>query len=249
MVKTLPTWLGLLVLPSTVVPAPGPPRGRRFNNLMALMQNRLANVTTDPIEEISLKIRSYGCHCFPGNSKGPTVDGGVPVDGIDSACKQLAVCRRCIQENLSGRNLPEIDTAYSRYKFLLTETGAESREDEDGYSSLKWEGQPTNQAVDCSHQSEGRTDLTALCNCDNRFAEDLAKVYHQWNATYWQDRRNELQSRSDFDRKSLCRSPAKAKFSVPKNLQCCGNFPSPAVLYDANTKICCQGKVTSIGSC
>ena len=222
------------------------PHTRKINTLMAMVANKLQDKTDDSLEIISIKLKSYGCHCFPGNSKGPSIEGGIPVDGIDSACKQLAICRSCINSHLTKNFENPIDTDNTRYKFTFSKLRHSKREND-----------TTEQDIICNRQPNGRQNLEALCECDKKFAEDIAQVYNSWDLDYWHDRR----SNSTVYREDICKTPgqinrgtsARGKAIKQAELKsehkCCGSYPKPSLFYNTDREICCDGKVSSFGTC
>merc|ERR1712110_360871 len=47
-------------------------------------------------KELSKLIRNYGCHCFPEYTRS-TTGAGPPVDEMDSLCRDLNRCKKCIE--------------------------------------------------------------------------------------------------------------------------------------------------------
>merc|ERR1712187_267136 len=51
---------------------------------------------------LSKMIRNYGCHCFPDYTR-KTTGQGPPQNDVDSACRDLNKCKKCLDlENLSA---------------------------------------------------------------------------------------------------------------------------------------------------
>ena len=55
-------------------------------------------------EEYWSQIWSYGCHCFSADSDRPLSEMGVgvPVDHIDTSCRNYKRCQYCVAEKYNG---------------------------------------------------------------------------------------------------------------------------------------------------
>lgn len=212
------------LLISTILASPTPPQGpRRFNQLASLVFHHIKDQTSDTFDEVSNKIKSYGCHCFPENARGPQVSGGVPVDSIDQACKQLAICRSCINMHEKDMEWPMTDTVFDRYRYRVANNGN----------------------ILCSKQTGDNKSLEALCECDDQFAVQLKAVYNNWNQKYWYHNKNK--SKTHLEKDQMCHPMPEID---PKTKQlCCGNFPNPMNYFNPDKQVCCNGDITSIGSC
>lgn len=237
----------------------GGPQVRRFNSLVSMAYTQVN--TTHNRNEFEDRIKRYGCHCFPGNNVGEdgverhsAIGQGKTVDEIDSVCKRLAKCHRCIQLKYGE---DAIDVNNGRYHWSI---------DDD-----------TNQFSCAKNKDEARK---ALCECDASFAIEMGKTWDDnlWSSSFWLNNRNQRQSDKsdddwigDFDYDKTCQKKAnKQTFSTrtkdPNHVQvadkCCGVGFEP---YNSRDKKCCEvsgkvynpdlfqccanGEVKSFGSC
>lgn len=197
---------------------------RKFNSLIQLVYNKLEGVSNDGYNKINNKLKNYGCHCFSSDTKKPTIGGGAPVDEIDAACKQLAICRACLNDYEIENNLPRIsDAANVRYKYQMI--GDDSK------------------IISCDNQARDSQQDQAVCECDKQFADAVAEAYNSWDARFWYARKN---TEDHFSQDEMCQVSPSAN---SRNLQCCGNWPMPATYYNPMTAVCCDGTVTATGTC
>lgn len=161
--------LDLPVLPPLEFPMP---QVRRFNTIVNMaFQTVTTNFNRHDFED---RIKKYGCHCFPGSNndadpkrRHAAIGNGQAVDAIDSVCKTLSKCHKCVDIRFPG----EIDVNDGRY---------------DPYGGNK----KRLDNFDCSKNKNPAR--RALCECDVEFARNLAPV---WDDTshdprFWLNNRN-----------------------------------------------------------
>lgn len=148
--------------------------------------------------EFTSKITNYGCFCFNQNN---FADGkGQAKDLIDQVCKNLHKCQTCIQMDtemkllkpMAGGTCDKIST----YSYNLTTNDM---------------GEPD---IECLNRSG--TCKRALCECDKKFAADLANAYDTWNYQW--------KGKKAFVREDECKSQGMG--SMGRIDKCCGEYPS-----------------------
>merc|ERR1711976_676724 len=131
----------------------------RYQFIMAFWVRYRANLDklSQKWEDFKSRITNYGCFCF--NEQNLAGGRGQARDLIDQSCKNLYKCQTCIKMDTANKNiLPNMDGTCSlttTYSFNLTKNAVtESPE------------------IECQNL-EG-TCKRALCECDKRFAFELA---------------------------------------------------------------------------
>ena len=116
-------------------------------------------------EDFKSRITNYGCFCF--NESNAAGGKGQARDLIDQSCKNLFKCQTCIKMDIDNRNiLPNTDGSCSittTYNFNLTKSAVTELPE-----------------IECQNL-EG-TCKRALCECDKRFANELAHSYDTWDS-------------------------------------------------------------------
>lgn len=172
----------------------------------------------------------YGCHCLTDAdhvSEEHGLVGGQTIDDIDSTCKQMGVCYRCLRNKYQDENgNSTCDPETTRYRFSFFPDGT----------------------VDCSSNRDPCKRDT--CMCDKDFAEGVAQHDHQWDPS------NHV-TRGGFNRHETCQmAPARsgAPFETCCGMDsfpmvgykkqghdaCCGNNGQYAVGYDSSSETCCE---------
>ncbi|CAG5098887.1 Oidioi.mRNA.OKI2018_I69.XSR.g16063.t1.cds [Oikopleura dioica] len=104
------------------------------------------------------KLKLYGCHCG-GGTKGDfdyTSGGsGVPVDRIDSVCRDYANCLKCIDEAYDNKCARD-----TRYRLVF----------QNGLPLCK------NDVGSCQR---------SVCECDHQFAINMAGVFEDYSGANW----------------------------------------------------------------
>ena len=87
---------------------------RKFSAIMDMVF--AANIDTEHEQSTFWKmITNYGCHCFPGYSR--SVSGmGKPKNVVDSACRSLQRCKKCIEIEGFNGECENGDTHQGRYR-------------------------------------------------------------------------------------------------------------------------------------
>lgn len=229
----------LTVLAGNVISQLGPDidDGRKFSHIVRMINMKLTvqGKTTFTYSEIVKKIQNYGCHCFPGMSR---IAGGVgaPVDQLDSACRKLARCHKCVDIEYNR----ECDVDFGKYKWSFVGVSADE--------------------VECQ---AGQTDCKmSQCACDKEFADEIATFWDDanYNTYYWLNKHNVKQNPT-FDFASTCVSGAN---NVQADMCCGDQYPSKQP-YDSTQRMCCDqsgrtyndamedccpdGSIKTLGSC
>lgn len=179
----------------------------------------------------------YGCHCLTDGdhvSEEHGLVGGQTIDDIDSTCKQMGVCYRCLRNKYQDENgNSQCDPETTRYRFSFNSDGT----------------------IDCSQNRDPcKRDV---CMCDKDFAEGVAQYDSQWTPE------NHV-TRGGFDRKGTCQSaPArmgspfetccgmdnfpKVGYKKANHDSCCGNNGQYAVGYDSTSQTCCEDGTVVMG--
>lgn len=210
-----------------------PPGPRKFNSIVGMAHSQV----TTSLDKNSFgdKINKYGCHCFPGGNKAA---GGVgpAVDALDSLCKKLYKCHKCIQIEFGP---DAVDVNDGRYTW---------QQEDDG--SLGCDKNKNNPA------------RYALCKCDRAYAYAMKTIWDDdsFNTWYWLNNRHARQNES-FDYDSTC--VAAGNNGGASADECCGvDFPDKepfdstqreccvSTVYNRFTQQCCaDGSIKGIGSC
>lgn len=207
--------------------------GRKFNSIVGMAHSQIT--TNLSKNDFGDRINKYGCHCFPGGSKAA---GGVgpAVDALDSLCKKLYKCHKCIQIEFG---VDAVDVNDGRYTWALNDDG-----------SLNCEKNQNNPA------------RKALCQCDVAYAESMKTLWDddQFNEYYWLNNRH-ARREDTFDYDSTCVASGNGGGAAADS--CCGeDFPNKepfdstqraccaSTVYNIFTQECCNdGGIAGIGSC
>merc|ERR1712038_2149960 len=110
------------------------PEARKFSHIVKMGHNRIAKAGSSwDSKTVSKQLANYACHCFPGNSR--IAGGAGPAqDGIDSLCKKLAKCHKCISADYGISALTsEWDENIGKYYWTVSKAGDISCADDDQY--------------------------------------------------------------------------------------------------------------------
>jgi hypothetical protein len=181
------------------------------------------------------KFAGYGCYCF---NDGPVVKGeGKPVDRIDTTCRQLMRCERCVQIDRENEDLP-VDCDNHR-----------------GYHYRAKKSATTGDAFIYCHKRNDPCQRAA-CECDRAFAIEMAVAIDSWSQEHVdivkkdgfcekpeQFRRSEFRGKSDSGNNHACCGvyPDRMPYLAVGPRQCCGN-----VLYTASTRECCSADTSMV---
>jgi len=169
------------------------------------------------------KINNYGCHCFPNGSK---IAGGAGpvVDLLDSKCKMLSDCHKCIQIEF-GKDA--VDVNDGRYTWSI--------DSNDG-------------SIVCpANKNNHNPARQALCECDRHFANQLGAVWNDndpvfHNTFYWMNSNNQKNNPVfDYDATCVRNSNNGGGSGNGGKDSCCGAaFPNKEPYNGAN-RGCCDG--------
>jgi len=159
------------------------------------------------------RLWSYGCHCFSADSDRPMSEMGfgIPVDGVDSACRAYKRCQRCVSQQYNGTTpIGECIGEFVRYRWV---------EGMDGYPA---------------YAGQGNTCEEGLFQCDYNFAMDL------FDEPPLDPRFSKVDSIYGWDRFAYGNCKRPERNDVPYRHECChtgGNWQ----WYNVHTKKCCHG--------
>merc|ERR1712113_636245 len=175
----------------------------------------------------------YGCHCAVNGPTDLLAGSGHPIDEIDSACKRHKECMQCAINDFGDSSCPW----WKPYKM-----------------QAMFDDVTNEKFLVCKDQTGSCK--RALCECDAQFAKD---IYIQ-RQHYTKDFHHRY---GGFDAAKQCKSVSRAPGSGriesgntqaagqaagQAALQCCGSFPKRFPI-NLNKDQCCDGKITSLGSC
>jgi len=230
---------------------------RKYKSVIGMVYDRLQNFPgfLDHIPEenrrkhISKKLQNYGCSCFPDNAKAAEKTQ-LAVDELDTACRNLRICRRCVEIEYPG----QCDTDYDRYKWT---TDSNNGMVQCNFDQAKRE--KAKQDSDCEYN---------LCQCDAAFVDTVFELWTgqsssgwAWNDDYWRDRNYVKVMTKDgkeselFDYNNSCYRPTSSTGgggggsggsggsgsprSGGSDVKCCGDYPNKS-LYNSKSKKCCN---------
>jgi len=166
---------------------------------------------------------NYGCYCWINGVDGGVTGGGRTKDMSDHHCKELYRCYKCVNIDYTKNYT---DVSYT----------VDLQVDENG-----------NRQLDCGGNS--KTDAENICECDKRFAENIAETREKCDAGEPAD---SMYGEHCMDHSQFKTTNAGGSF-VPQDQcdkqfhghdknRCCGIYPN-RYPYDDNHKECCQSTV------
>lgn len=184
----------------------------------------------------------YGCHCLPDaeHSK-DSKPFGTPIDAIDSTCKQMGVCYKCLESKYSGKK-KQCKPEDTNYKYTIIE--------ENG------------QGIDIECSPKNNECAQDVCLCDRKFAMDVTEHEHIWDPSFHSVKGNFVRDKRCKKRETsvhhggnnakpdgvCCGMDSWPNVSLrKKGEKCCGR-----VSYNDQRKECCNSKrseITSLGMC
>merc|ERR1711920_1079513 len=88
---------------------------RKFSAIMDMVF--AASIDTVHDQSVFWKmITNYGCHCFPNYSR-KVVGSGKPLNEVDSACRNLQRCKKCIEIEDLSQDCENGDFNQGRYDY------------------------------------------------------------------------------------------------------------------------------------
>jgi len=216
--------------------ASGDDLGRKFNSIVGMAHTQVT--TTLNKSDFGDRINKYGCHCFPGGTKAA---GGVgpAVDALDSLCKKLYKCHKCIQIEYG---VDAVDVNDGRYTWAVNDDGS----------------------LNCD-KNQNNPARKALCQCDRAYAYAMKTLWDDdsFNSYYWLNNRHARQNAGDvFNYDETCVAAGNSGGGAAD--QCCGSaFPNKepfdstqrsccndSTVFNIFTQECCtDGSIAGIGSC
>jgi len=196
------------------------PEERKFSHIVKMVHDQISRAGSSwDSKTVSKRLQNYACHCFPGNNR--VAGGSGPAqDGIDSLCKKLARCHKCISADYGiSAFTAEWDADIGKYRW-----------------SADANGDLTCAANDDQYKKD-------LCECDAAFATALGQQWNDadWNTNLWGNRKN-----SDYtlDYATTCVGGAGSM-----QTECCGSYPERLPFSVASHECCTDGSIATIGSC
>jgi len=169
----------------------------------------------------------YGCHCAVAGPTDLLAGAGQPVDEIDSACKRHKECIQCALADFDQSTCPW----WKPYKMTAMV------DDVTGEKHLVCQDRPGY----CKR---------SLCECDAQFARDLyaqRKNYNRDNHHRYGSIDTDQACKANSYRGGNNKGKGQEK-SVKGENKCCGDYPK-RMPFNTGKAQCCDGKVSSIGSC
>lgn len=221
-------WIVALLLPATCL--------GKFSHLVKMVHDQISRAGSSwDSKTVSKRIQNYACHCFPGNNR--VAGGAGPAqDGIDSLCKKLARCHKCISADYGISAITaEWDAAIGKSTMKRRLAGW----DED-IGKYRWSADANGDLTCAANDDQYKKDL---CECDAAFATALGQQWNDadWNNAMWGNRKN-----SDYtlDYDNTCVGAQGAQ-----QTECCGFYPERMPFSVATQECCEDGTTASIGSC
>lgn len=227
------------------------PEGRKLKGVLKMAFNMLVLEPTFmpniPViqkrKKFKGKMQNYGCSCFPGNEK-KAEKSSLYVDELDQLCRNLRICRRCIEVEHED----ECDVNFGQYY---------------------WKADPVTQKPECldplknaAGGSKNNLCQLNICKCDLHFVQGVYELWMgqsvtgwEWDESYWLDQtyvKKMIQNNRAteiFDPNVACyRNPTSGGNGTggggTKDIQCCGEVPYKN-LYDADSHSCCMKSAKS----
>jgi len=176
------------------------------------------------LDDLAAKYTNYGCYCWINGMEDGVLGGGRPRDVTDHHCKELYRCYKCVNVDYS-KNYTDVSYTVG---FTTDDNGQ--------------------RALDCSANS--KQDGENICECDKRFAENLAATEQTCSAGGADDAEYGSHCTSDtlktvsgggsFDPSDA--ASCKKEFHGHDKSHCCGLYPN-RYPYDINQQDCCRARV------
>ena len=191
--------------------------------MMAYMNGADEDSLEDELGALEDTYTNYGCYCWINGVEGGVTGGGRTKDMSDHHCKELYRCYKCVNIDYTKNYT---DVSYT----------VDLQVDENG-----------NRQLDCGGNS--KTDAENICECDKRFAENIAETREKCDAGEPAD---SMYGEHCMDHSQFKTTNAGGSF-VPQDQcdkqfhghdknRCCGIYPN-RYPYDDNHKECCQSTV------
>jgi len=206
-------------------------KGFRPLATMKLYMSGAGNNRNDPsdlaqfeslLDDLSAKYTNYGCYCWINGMEGGVVGGGKTKDVTDHHCKELYRCYKCVNVDYAKN--------YTDVSYTVD-------------FSMK-NGQ---RQLDCSVNS--KQDAENICECDKRFAENIASAEAscqageaadpEWGEHCMSEDFRTGNAGGSFDPQNQC----DKQFHGHDKDKCCGFYPN-RYPYDMNENDCCRVTVS-----
>jgi len=195
------------------------PEERKFSHIVKMVHDQISRAGSSwDSKSVSKKLQNYACHCFPDNMR--MAGGAGPAqDGIDSLCKKLARCHKCISDD-----------------YGISATTAEWDADVGKY---RWSADLNGDITCAANNDQYKKDL---CECDAAFATAMGAQWNDadWDVTMWANRKN---AAFTLDTASTCVG------SPGGDAECCGSYPNRQPFQTMSHECCADNSVATIGSC
>ena len=120
-----------------------------------LANPELNNQYNNKVDELKERYTNYGCYCWIDGADAGVIGGGKTKDMTDHHCKELYRCYKCVNIDYAKNYT---DVSYN-VDFTTDEAG--------------------NRQLDCKVNS--KQDAENICECDKRFAENIASTVDSCN--------------------------------------------------------------------
>lgn len=199
--------------------------GRKYPQVKSMLAE-LMNISAN---EAKQKVRNYGCFCY---IDGKRVTGSTnkharsPVDELDSACKQLARAKRCIDIDVNNDLHNRRCNIGSQYRWFMD-----------------------NGDIVCGDQNDpdyfGRNSCRMhLCALEKDFVHKIKSLY---DGGYTQNPNYSKMDDNDYDTVCLENNAGSSGSSVDWN--CCGDGANRKTYNSVVNSCCNDGSVKTTGLC
>lgn len=170
------------------------------------------------LEKLEARFVNYGCYCWINGLEEGVIGGGKTKDMVDHHCKELYRCYKCVQSDYQANYT---DISYS----------------------VDFNRKNNERNLDC--QVNSKQDSENICECDKRFAMNIAQADKDCDAgvsadTDFGEHCMDEQYRTkngngNFEPQTMCNK----QFHGHDKEKCCGIYPN-RYPYDINFSDCCQ---------
>lgn len=171
--------------------------------------------------DLETKFTNYGCYCWIDGVDAGVIGGGLTKDVSDHHCKELYRCYKCVNNDYA-KNYTDV-----------------------GYS-VDFSMKNGVRQLDCNANS--KQDAQNICECDKRFAENIAAAKAscqagdaddaEWGAHCMDEQYRTATGGGTFDPRNQC----SKKFHGHDKDSCCGIYPN-RYPYDSTLNDCCRTQI------
>jgi hypothetical protein len=196
--------------------------GRKFSAIVEMIMGKVT--TALDAGTVSKMIQNYGCHCFPNaDSASDRIIGGLgqPKDALDSQCRTLYRCKKCVDMEFPGA----CDVDQGKYKYTIDDAGN----------------------VDCSQNTGCQL---AQCTCDKEFADQVGSFWADadHNGDYWLNKKHVQQQNNAGNAVFEYASDCVAQGTNVTPDACCGNSYPSKIPYATSNRACCATSARTYNS-